>query len=183
MTKLDALARSLATTTSRRRGLALLLGAVIAGDAASTEARRFGKARCARGRRCGDVCCDGGETCVLGRCQRLQNLEARLLPNGEDCEGVCGASGIPCPRPKQCLSGFCNEDTLICETPTGGTGLGLSCAADGECCSNHCTNRGICASTWCRAEGTYCDDDRDCCTLNCPPDPNSNVRHCGPERA
>jgi len=182
----DQFTRRLTKHTTRRRGLAAAVAAVAGLAPFVTEARRRRGATCPEARKCGGSCCKGGHVCLLGRCQRQQHYEDRLKENGEECKGAsCGPRVcVDAPHHRICVSGYCNQHGIVpfeeyhCAQPEDCTALLDPCSSNDQCCSGVCSPGGQCASTWCKGQGHDCETDRDCCTLNCPPNPDGTQRKC-----
>ena len=96
-----------------------------------TTSRACHSGNCTAGlciQRCGDLRCDGTESCGGSN-------------SGIYCTSDCGkcSNGHACVSDSQCSSNFCYLLTCrnACKTST------QSCSSDGECCSNTCVNYGF----------------------------------------
>ena len=160
--RFDVIARSLATSGSRRgvvrRGAIAVLGAVVAG---------FGLRQPA-----GAACRGGGQTCRR---------------NGQCCSGTCRANGTckpagvgqPCDagQPSDCRSGVCGctarntAGKLVnctCRRGTCPEAAETGCAETADCCEGRClASRGVCLppAQQCIPEGASCEEAP---TLCCP---------------
>ena len=108
--RFDQLTRAVAT---RRRGIAMLVGALLAGGAASPTHARPNRAICQGQRQCGGECCRKGFKCFLGKCQREL-----------DWGGSCAARFSSCSSNDACCEGVCRFSK--CQG-------NLTCSADNDC--------------------------------------------------
>jgi hypothetical protein len=148
-TRLDTLARTLATAP-RRQVLKVAAGsALLALFGRSRAAADHKPAHCAAlGKHCGvkKGCCDADAACRDGRCHRCPAETAEDAPCTSDagcCSGVC------------CL---------------GLDPVGACCASRERCCGGHCCigKRSVCDFRFtmcvtCRAQGEFCNELIVCC--------------------
>ena len=137
----DQLTRHLTCSTTRRSSIRALVGGVVGLGVAASETSAKKKKRpsqCKADRRCGDLCCQLGHECVLGRCQRTQNS---CLPNDAPCGPEAGNNYACCDSSYLCRASQdqSSHSCLRCATLNGW------CVHDNDCCSdnNGCRN-GVC---------------------------------------
>lgn len=84
-------------------------------------------------------------------------------PTGEDCgkgpqSGCCGATKD---------DDLCDKEGRCGLPPGACRGQKATCAADGDCCSNHCDGASGTCTTLCAAASASCTTGADCCTSSC----------------
>jgi hypothetical protein len=180
--KIDALARSLATRRlALGGGAALLLGAAFADDAEGKKCRRIGA-------KCGKKRCCGGARCKRGRCRCKANsplwagkcckhrfaladgMGLAPIPGTEFCckgRNICRKDGDPahddcCQKDETCIDGKC-----CCDGCRGTVVCGGVCCGSDSCCNGQCCPSGqICAQT---ENGPTCVSGQQPCADGCYP--------------
>ncbi len=172
--RFDALARTLASGMTRRRGLKALVGAVTGAAVAAVglddaEARQVCRVA-------GQVCRKPGDCCskFCGPANQFGRQYCDLCPD----DGLpCGA-GSCCDRGESCLNGECCANSC-------GDGPGAVCCADGQTCIQEFNGNGYdyscCDSTLACNDNTVCCSGGDTCVLGgcCTPQNVCNQQCCG----
>jgi hypothetical protein len=144
-TRFDGLLRMFSTMPSRRGVTRTALGLALAGSlgglfgAAPTGAKKGKKKKCKKPEPC--ICpteCSANADCPADSGKICESGSCVCPPNTFDSGGVCG-------------------------TFPGCKGRAVSCAANGECCSNQCEGVTGC---FCSTLGEPCIIDTDCCVAD-----------------
>jgi hypothetical protein len=115
---------------------------------------------------------NSGGTCVATRCDPPFSCTGNDVcqPDGTCCTPVRETCLITVILPPIALNACCPG--LECRGPdSSGAGIGCcvpdggTCAADAECCSQHCGTSGTCDA--CRGGGGSCTNPAECCSLSC----------------
>ncbi len=158
------------------------------------------------------IACTNRASCCSGRCEPLGGSTNRV------CLAYCKADGDACTRALDCCSMGCHGGK--CGGPVCGGDDDLTCTADTDCCSGHCSTTthkcqadgvGVCRASGescdssggdagggdgkccggtcagercdlgagpCRATGTICTRDTDCCRGTCTAAAGGGLRVC-----
>jgi hypothetical protein len=189
--RFDAVVRALDGSLSRRRGIAAAFGALVAGSAATAEARnQRGRGKggpkpegpCGDGSRKDNLCESDGDCCTgicktgirnkdgQGRCRCVKKGKAcsedKNCCGGRTCvDGVCGASTPPpvC-NATTCPDGCCALGLCVPYIGQTSAGCGTGGAECAACPSSTdaCIN-GACVSS-CKVGGEACVNPNECCS-------------------
>ncbi len=159
----DDLARSLATTRSRRDVLKRLVAGAAGGAVLATGFARSIKPASAQQCTPDDGACTHGSDCCSGSCDDsgyCYTPDTTCIEDGGLCQaGLYCCSGLDCAPDGHCPTSDC--------TPDDG-----ACASDSDCCSGSCDTSGYCFTpdNTCIEDGGLCQAGRYCCSgLDCAP--------------